>query len=141
MEGRWWPGDVQRRWAHRPLGRGWFERSGAAVLEHWNGKALFVRDLFAGAAATRRLGLRFVTPNAWHALFVYNMFLRPGPSELAAFSPSWLVLHAPEFQADPALHGTRSGTFIVIHFGGRAILIGGTPTPGDATKTACPILT
>src|SRR3989441_3027829 len=68
------------------------------------------------------------------------MFLRPGPSELAAFSPSWLVLHAPEFQADPALHGTRSGTFIVVHFGCRTILIGGTRYAGELKKAVFSIL-
>src|SRR2546422_7190003 len=46
---------------------------------------------------------RFVTPNAWHALFVSNMFLRPTPADLGSFIPSWLVLHAPELLADPAV--------------------------------------
>src|SRR5206468_617799 len=133
-------GDVHWGRVNQPLEPGRFERLRAAVLEHLNGEELFVRDLFAGADANHRLGLRFVTPNAWHALFVYNMFLRPGPSELAAFSPSWLVLHAPEFQADPALHGTRSGTFIVIHFGCRTILIGGTRYAGELKKAVFSIL-
>src|SRR2546425_9187811 len=68
------------------------------------------------------------------------MFLRPGPSELAAFSPAWTVLHAPEFHADPAIHGTKSGTFVVIHFSQRTILIGGTRYAGEMKKSVFTIL-
>jgi len=80
---------------NQPLEADHFARLKAAVLEHLAGQELFVRDLFAGADSEHRLGIRFVTPNAWHALFVYNMFLRPSPADLAAFSPAWTVLHAP----------------------------------------------
>src|SRR6266480_2883219 len=101
---------------------------------------LFVRDLFAGADVEHRFGLRFVTPNAWHALFVYNMFLRPSAADLAAFTPVWTVHHAPEFHADPAIHGTKSGTFVVIHFSQRTILIGGTRYAGEMKKSVFTIL-
>ena len=73
-----------------------------------------------------RLSVRYVLPNAWHANFVRNMFIRPEAGELARFAPNFTVLHAPDMQADPARHGTRTGTFIVVHVGRRTILIGGT---------------
>src|SRR5207247_10600538 len=92
-------------------------RRTASVSAHLAAQELFVRDLFAGVDVEHRFGIRFVTPNALHALFVYNMFLRPSPADLAAFSPAWTVLHAPECHADPATHGTKSGTFVGIHFG------------------------
>ncbi len=133
-------GDIAWGRVNQPLPPEHFERLRAAVLEHLNGEELFVRDLFAGADPNHRVALRFVTPNAWQALFVYNMFLRPTASDLAAFSPSWLVLHAPEFHADPAVHGTRSGTFIVTHFGQRTILIGGTRYAGEMKKSVFTIL-
>jgi phosphoenolpyruvate carboxykinase (ATP) len=44
------------------------------------------------------------------------------------------VLHAPEFQADPAKHGTRTGTFIVLNLAKRMILIGGTRYAGELKK-------
>src|SRR5437016_5662089 len=130
------------RWnrLNQPLEAEHFERLKASVLEHLAGQELFVRDLFAGADAEHRLGIRFVTPNAWHALFVYNMFLRPSPTDLAAFSAAWTVLHAPEFHADPAIHGTKSGTFVVLHFGQRTILIGGTRYAGEMKKSVFTIL-
>ena len=90
---------------------------------------MFVQDLFGGADPAFRVPVRFITPNAWHALFVRNMFIRALPAELAHFRPGFTVLHAPDFQADPARHGTRSGTFVVIHFGKKLVLIGGPGTP------------
>jgi phosphoenolpyruvate carboxykinase (ATP) len=96
--------------------------------------------LFAGADPKYRVPVRFVTPKAWQALFVYNMFLRPAAPELAGFAPSFTVLHAPELQADPAHHGTRSGTYIVINFRERVILIGGTRYAGEMKKSMFSIL-
>jgi phosphoenolpyruvate carboxykinase (ATP) len=96
---------------------------------------LFVQDLYAGAAPRHRLSVRYVTPNAWHAAFVRNMFIRPEVDDLAAFEPNFSVLHAPEFQADPARHGTRTGTFIVLHLSRRMILIGGTRYAGELKKS------
>jgi len=96
---------------------------------------LFVQDLWAGADPAHRLSVRFVSPNAWHMQFVRNMFLRPTAGDLASFAPNFTVLHAPEMQADPARHGTRSSTFIVLSFAKRTILIGGTRYAGELKKS------
>ncbi|MBI3792391.1 MAG: phosphoenolpyruvate carboxykinase (ATP), partial [Gemmatimonadetes bacterium] len=60
---------------------------------------LFVQDLYCGADPAHRLAVRYVTPNAWHASFVRNMFIRPDASELPTFAANFSVLHAPEFRA------------------------------------------
>ncbi len=101
---------------------------------------LFVRDLFAGADPAHRVPVRFVSTHAWHTLFVSNMFLHPDTDELAAFEPDYTVLHAPELQADPARHGTRTGTFIVLHFAARTVLIGGTRYAGEMKKSMFSVL-
>src|SRR5713226_3621742 len=75
----WW-GKV-----NQPIAPEKFERLKADVEEHLSGQELFVRDVYAGADPAFRLPIRFMTPNAWHALFVYNMFLRPADGELARF--------------------------------------------------------
>jgi phosphoenolpyruvate carboxykinase (ATP) len=67
--------------------------------------------------------------------FVRNMFIRPELSDLPTFDPNFTVLHAPEFQADPAKHGTRTGTFIVLNIAERTILIGGTRYAGELKKS------
>jgi phosphoenolpyruvate carboxykinase (ATP) len=95
---------------------------------------LFVEDLYCGADPEYRLSVRYVSPNAWHMAFVRNMFIRPQPSDLPAFKSNFTVLHAPEFQSDPARHGTRSGTFIVLNLTDRTVLIGGTRYAGELKK-------
>ena len=95
---------------------------------------LFVEDLYCGADPSYRLSVRYVSPTAWHMAFVRNMFIRPELSDLPTFDPNFTVLHAPELQADPARHGTRSGTFIVLNVAERTILIGGTRYAGELKK-------
>jgi phosphoenolpyruvate carboxykinase (ATP) len=63
------------------------------------------------------------------------MFIRPELSDLPTFDPNFTVLHAPEFQATPLRHGTRSGTFIVLNLAARTILIGGTRYAGELKKS------
>jgi len=108
----------------------------ADVRRHLNGtRELFVEDLYCGADPAYRLSVRYVSPNAWHMAFVRNMFIRPELSDLPTFDPNFTVLHAPEFQATPARHGTRSGTFIVLNLAERTILIGGTRYAGELKKS------
>jgi phosphoenolpyruvate carboxykinase (ATP) len=102
--------------------------------------ALHVQDLFGGADPKVRIPVRFVTPNAWHANFVRNMFIRPAVEELVDFTPQFTVLHAPELKADPALHGTNSSTFVVVNFAERTVLIGGTRYAGEMKKSIFTIL-
>ncbi|MFQ5414018.1 MAG: phosphoenolpyruvate carboxykinase (ATP), partial [Phycisphaerae bacterium] len=49
--------------------------------------------------------------------------------------PGFTVLNAPSCRADPAADGTRSETFIVVHFGKRLVLIGGTAYAGEIKKS------
>ena len=137
------PDSTSRIWwgkVNQPIAPGQFERLKADVEQHLARQELFVRDVHAGADPNYRLPIRFTTPNAWHALFVYNMFLRPSDEELSSFEPRFEVLHAPEFHADPAVHGTKSGTFIIISFAQRTVLIGGTRYAGELKKSIFTVL-
>jgi len=112
-----------------------FETLLADVRAYLNGREeLFIQDLYCGADPKYRLSVRYVSPSAWHMAFVRNMFIRPHVAELATFDPNFTVLHAPEFQADPTKHGTRSSTFIVLNLAKRMILIGGTRYAGELKK-------
>jgi phosphoenolpyruvate carboxykinase (ATP) len=63
------------------------------------------------------------------------MFIRPDATELPTFDPNFTVLHAPEFQADPEKHGTRTSTAIVLNLAKRMILIAGTRYAGELKKS------
>lgn len=125
----WWgPVNVEMDTAHYDALRG-------EVVEYLNRQDLFIRDMWASADESHRLAVRVITPSAWHNLFAYNMFRRPEADDVAAMEPGFTVIHAPEFNADPDRHGTRSGTFIVLNFGRREVLIGGTRYAGEIKKS------
>jgi len=127
--------DVDWGEVNRPLDETSFEALLADVRTYLDGlDDLFVEDLYCGADPAYRLSCRYVTPSAWHASFVRNMFIRPDLAELTAFDPNFSILHAPEFEADPTKHGTRTGTFIVLNLARRVILIGGTRYAGELKK-------
>jgi hypothetical protein len=131
------PGTADRIWWEKNprLDPEAFDRLHEDVRGYLDAHEVFVQDLFGGADPAYRIPVRFITPNAWHALFVRNMFIRALPAELAHFRPGFTVLHAPDFQADPARHGTRSSTFIVLNFAKKLVLIGGTRYAGEMKKS------
>lgn len=135
-EARIWWGAV-----NQPLEEEQFERLRRDLARHMEGRELFVRDVWAGADPAYRIAVRVVTTSAWHSLFVRHMFIEPAAEEREAFgrpeveASAFLVLHAPEFEADPKRHGTRTGTFIILNFAAREVLIGGTRYAGEIKKS------
>lgn len=117
-----------------------FERLHQDVREYLGAQDLYAQDLFAGADAEYRLKVRMISTGAWQSLFAHNMFIEPTAEEREGFEPGFTILHAPEFQADPARHGTRSGTFVVVNFGERVVLIGGTLYAGEIKKSIFSVL-
>ena len=106
------------------------------VTEWLKGREVFVQDLYAGADATYRLPIRVISTYAWHNLFARNMFIRPTAEQLAkGHEPAFTVLHIPDFEADPALDKTRSGTFVMLNFGQKLAMVGGTSYAGEVKKT------
>jgi phosphoenolpyruvate carboxykinase (ATP) len=127
--------DVNWGTVNQPIAPEKFDALLADVRAHLDRASdLFIQDLYCGAAAKHRLSVRYVSPSAWHMAFVRNMFIRPDIADLASFDPNFTVLHAPELEADPKKHGTRSGTFIVLNLAKRMILIGGTRYAGELKK-------
>lgn len=112
-----------------------YEALSRDVRAYLNGQDLFVNDVYAGADPEHRLKVRVISTGAWQSMFALNMFIIPSAEERENFEPEFTVLHAPEFQADPAVHGTRTGTFVVLNFAERTVLIGGTRYAGEIKKS------
>jgi phosphoenolpyruvate carboxykinase (ATP) len=96
------------------------------------GGGLHAQRLEAGADPRHRLGVQVVTETAWHALFIRNLLRLP---DAAAPDADVTILHLPSFSADPARHGTNSGTVIALDLGRRIVLIGGTSYAGEIKKS------
>ena len=107
----------------------------ADVLAYLSDRQLFVRDCYACADPRYRLKVRVVSESAWHTLFINNLFIRPPAAELQDFVPDLTILHAPELQADPARHGTKSSTAIEVNVAERTIVIAGTRYAGELKKS------
>ncbi|HEY0419999.1 MAG TPA: phosphoenolpyruvate carboxykinase [Acetobacteraceae bacterium] len=128
-DGVWW-GRVNQRLAPEK-----FALLSARVRAYLQGQELFTQDLYAGADPARRIRVRLVTTQAWSAQFARNMFIRPDEAELAAFEPDYVILHAPLFNADPAIDGVRSSTAIALSFAQKLIVICGTEYAGEIKKS------
>lgn len=133
-------GDVAWGKVNVPFDADQYDQLRGEVVDYLADRDLFVRDMWAGADPEYRIAVRVVTPSAWHNLFVYNMFRRPDANELADMAPDYTVIHAPEFQADPERHGTRTGAFVIVHLGRREVLIGGTRYAGEIKKSIFSVL-
>lgn len=112
-----------------------FERIYSHMLSYMRHKTIYVQDLFAGTDKEFRLPVRIITETAWHNLFAKNLFIKPSKEELKDHKPEFTVINMPYFQADPERDGTNSGVFILIHFGKRLVLIGGTSYAGEIKKS------
>ena len=137
------PSCVDKVWwgkVNRPMEPDKFDLLHRRLLAYLQGKDLFVQDCFAGADPAYRLPIRVITETAWHNLFARNMFIQPNREQLATHVPQFTVINAPNFQADPEVDGTRSEVFVVIHFGRRLVLIGGTQYAGEIKKSIFTVL-
>ncbi len=109
-----------------------FELLLADMLAHAEGRVLHAQHLEAGADPAHKLAVDVYCETAWHALFIRNLLIRPeGP---AAGLPV-TILHLPSFSANPARHGTRTGTVIALDMERRVVLIGGTAYAGEIKKS------
>ena len=106
------------------------------IVSYLADKEVFVLDGWAGADPNYHLPIRVVNELAWNNLFARNMFIAESdPALLAKHQPEFTVISAPGFKADPKRHQTRSDVFIVVHFGRKLVLVGGTSYAGEVKKS------
>ena len=81
---------------NRPFATEKFDALYARLLGYLQGKDVFVQDLYAGADEQFRLPVRFVMEQAWHGMFVRNMFILPQSlEEYKRFVPEFTIIAAP----------------------------------------------
>ncbi|MBM4287131.1 MAG: phosphoenolpyruvate carboxykinase [Deltaproteobacteria bacterium] len=130
----WW-GDI-----NKSMSREQFTALHRRLLAYLQSKDLFIQDCFAGADPRYRIPIRVITETAWHSLFVRNMFKHASRDELRQHVPEFTLICAPNFHSDPEIDGTRSEVFIVIDFGQKLVLVGGTQYAGEIKKSVFTIM-
>ncbi|MFN8532760.1 MAG: phosphoenolpyruvate carboxykinase (ATP) [Dehalococcoidia bacterium] len=124
--------------ANRPFEPAKFDALMARMLAYLQNRDVYVLDCYAGADPSVRLPVRVVNEVAWHNLFARQLFIPADVTgePVAADDPDrFTIVSAPSFLADPERDGTRSGTFIILNFARRIILIGGTSYAGEMKKS------
>jgi phosphoenolpyruvate carboxykinase (ATP) len=129
----WWDNNKAMTPAH-------FEALSHAMLAYAQGRELYVQDLFGGADPAHRLTVRVVTELAWHSLFIQHLLIEPTAGQRDGFEPEFTIVDLPGFHADPAIHGTETGTVIAVNFTRKLVLIGGTSYAGEMKKSVFTIL-
>lgn len=104
------------------------------VTAYLSEREVYALDCYAGADERYRVPVRVYTELAWQSLFARHLFITPERPE-PDFVPEFTVVDASLFQADPERDGLRSGTFILVNFARRIILIGGTRYAGEIKKS------
>ncbi len=125
----WW-GPV-----NRPIAPARFGAMHAKMLAYYQGRDLYVQDLYAGADTQYRISIRVITDSAWHSLFARNMFIAVPDAERPGFVPDLTILHAPMMHAAGEADGVNSEAFILMNFARQMVLIGGTQYAGEIKKS------
>jgi phosphoenolpyruvate carboxykinase (ATP) len=126
---------------NKPFDPEHFELLKIRLQAYLQGRDVFVQDCYAGADPDYRLKLRVVTETAWHSMFARDMFLREfDPDVLEDFEPDFVVIHCPQFHAIPEVDHTRSEAFILLNFGQRLVVIGGTSYAGEIKKSVFTVM-
>ncbi len=120
---------------NRPTTPEVFENMRRQICAYYQGRKLYVQDLFAGADPDYRISVRVVSESPWHSLFARNMFIEPSSEELANFKPDLTILNAPYFQAVPERDGTNSECAVMMNFAEKMVLIAGTVYAGEIKKS------
>ncbi|HVZ13217.1 MAG TPA: phosphoenolpyruvate carboxykinase [Bauldia sp.] len=116
------------------MSRAAFERLRGDVLQHIQGRQLFVQDLFAGADPAHQIDVTVYTEFAWHALFIRNLLIREATSRDIGPRQQLTILAVPSFRADPQRYGVRSATVIACDFSEGVVIIAGTSYAGEMKK-------
>jgi phosphoenolpyruvate carboxykinase (ATP) len=121
---------------NRPMDPEKFDALKHRLCTYLQGKDIFVENCYAGADTQYRVPIRVISERAIGALFARTMFVRElDANKLEQHVPEFTLIHAPSFLADPEIDGTRSEAFVLLHFGKKLILIGGTGYAGEIKKS------
>lgn len=96
---------------------------------------LYCVDAFAGWDPTHRLKVRVICARPYHALFMYNMLIRPTLEELEQFGePDLLIYNAGAFPANRYTTGMTSRTSVDLSIERGEVVLLGTEYAGEMKK-------
>lgn len=133
-------GDVWWGKVNKPFSIEKFNTLKTRVFAYLQGRDVYVQDLIAGSDPAYALPVRFIQEEAYHSLFVQNMFIKATEEQLENFLPGFTVVTVPGFKSIPEIDGTLSEVFIILSFEQKLVLIGGTSYAGENKKAIFTVL-
>ncbi|MBZ0151405.1 MAG: phosphoenolpyruvate carboxykinase (ATP) [Planctomycetes bacterium] len=126
----WW-GDVNIRLQDKT-----FQINRQRAIDFLNTRdQLYVVDGYAGWDPKYQIKVRIICLNAYHALFMHNMLIRPTKAQLASFGdPHYTILNAGLFPANPLTNEMSSATSVDLSFERGEFVILGTQYAGEMKK-------
>jgi phosphoenolpyruvate carboxykinase (ATP) len=125
---------------NQPMDEARFNALYAKMCAFFQGRDLFVQNLYGGADPQYRIPVRVITDYAWHNLFARNVLLRPEEPVIHTSPDTWTIIDSPRFHANPEVDGTNSEVFIALHLTRKLVIIGGTSYGGEIKKSVFTIL-
>lgn len=96
---------------------------------------LYVVDGFAGWDTKERITVRIICTRPYHALFMWNMLIRPTDEALENFGdPDYVIFNAGQFPANRYTTGMTSKTSVDLSFEQQEAVILGTEYAGEMKK-------
>ncbi|MEY4830930.1 MAG: hypothetical protein RLZZ562_2726 [Planctomycetota bacterium] len=96
---------------------------------------LYVMDGFAGWDPKHQIKVRIVCLNAYHALFMHNMLIRPTKAQLETFGkPDYVIFNSGLFPANSHTSEMTSATSVSLSFERGEFVILGTQYAGEMKK-------
>ncbi|HSH02744.1 MAG TPA: phosphoenolpyruvate carboxykinase (ATP) [Anaerolineae bacterium] len=119
-----------------PVDEHTFEINRERAIDYLNTRdKLYVVDGFGGWDPKERIKVRIICSRPYHALFMWNMLIRPTMDELADFGePDYVVYNAGQFPANRYTSGMTSKTSVDLSFEQKEIIILGTEYAGEMKK-------
>ncbi len=123
-----------------PMDESKYDRIYKRLTAYLQNRELFVFDGFAGADEKFSLPIRVINEHAWQNLFAHQLFIRPNDIELKNHKAQFTIIAAPGFHAVPEIDATKSEAFIIVHFGKKQVIIGGTEYAGEIKKSVFSVM-
>jgi phosphoenolpyruvate carboxykinase (ATP) len=96
---------------------------------------IYVVDGYGGWDENERIKVRIICTRPYHALFMWNMLIRPTTEQLAQFGePDYVVFNAGQFPANSQTDGLSSKTSASLSFERQEFVILGTEYAGEMKK-------
>ncbi len=103
-------------------------------------KSIYIVDAWGGADPDHRIAVRVIVEDAYHALFIKSLLIRPTAEELANFQPEWTILDLGSETYVRKVDGEERDAMIALDFARKTVVIFGTKYAGEMKKSVFTIL-